>query len=70
MFSISLHRANHIRRYSVSAASGSGWEVRLENDRALTRLEHYQDWHRVERIVAAFRREVSELTEQGWQIES
>ena len=26
------------------------------------------DWHRVERALAMFRSEVSELTERGWQI--
>jgi hypothetical protein len=28
----------------------------------------YHDWHRVERALAIFRLEVSELTERGWQV--
>jgi hypothetical protein len=27
---------------------------------------HYDDWHRVERALAAFRLEVSALEQQGW----
>jgi hypothetical protein len=45
-----------------------GWEVRLEEDRKLSRQFLYQDWHRVERAKALFEREVSELRAQGWQI--
>jgi hypothetical protein len=66
MFSISLHHAEHVRRYAVHA-SQSGWEVTREQDRQLTR-RHYEDWHRVERTVAVFKWEVSELTASGWQI--
>ena len=67
MFSVSLYRADHVRQYSIRSRSGSGWEVRLEEDRALTRHAWYHDWHRVERRLEMFRREVDELTAQGWE---
>jgi hypothetical protein len=67
MFSISLHHAEHVRRYAVHATP-SGWEVICEQDSQLT-TRHYEDWHRVERTVAVFKWEVSELTASGWQIE-
>jgi hypothetical protein len=67
MFAISLRHDDHVRRYSISPAGATGWEVRLEEDRTVQRHEHYTDWHRVERMLARFEREVMELTEQGWQ---
>jgi hypothetical protein len=69
MFSASLRHADHVRHYSIAPAKPSGWEVRLEEDQTLRRLNHYQDWHRVERSLMQFKREVSELTEQGWNRE-
>jgi hypothetical protein len=70
MFSISLQQDDHIRRYSIQPAAGLGWEVRLEHDHALARLDHYDDWHRVERAKAAFELEVARLTARGWRIQS
>jgi hypothetical protein len=70
MFSMSLRLADHVREYSVSARQGAGWEVKLHEDRTLTRHVWYRDWHRVERTLVIFRHEVAELTAQGWQIQS
>lgn len=67
MFTLSLRQANHIRRYSIHEMEGSGWEVRLEADRTVTRHARYHDWHRVERALALFRLEISRLTAQGWE---
>ena len=68
MFDLSLRRADHIRRYFVREVAPSGWEVRFEEDRELRRRNIYQDWHRVERALALFEREVTELTASGWHI--
>ena len=68
MFARRLRQANHTRDYLIAPAGREGWEVRLEEDRTLTRLEHYRDWHRVERALASFEREVEELTARGWHI--
>jgi hypothetical protein len=67
MFTIVLRHDEHIRRYAVYASPQSGWEATCEDDRHLTR-QHYEDWHRVERVLAVFRQEVSELTASGWRI--
>lgn len=67
MFSISLRNADQTRRYSISPLSTAGWEVKLEQEGQLTRHVYYHDWHRVERMLALFRLEVSHLTEHGWQ---
>ena len=68
MFSINLQRAEHTKRYSISRLSDSGWEVTSENDRQLTRRVRYHDWHRVERALAEFKREVGALTTEGWAV--
>ncbi len=66
MFAVRLSHADHVRLYSIRAVGASGWEVRLEEDEKLQRLDHYRDWHRVERTLALFEREVLQLREQGW----
>jgi hypothetical protein len=70
MFSISLQRAEHVRRYSIRATESYAWEVQTEEDRRLTRSVQYQDWHRVERALAMFHSEVAELMERGWEVRS
>ena len=69
MFSISLRHADHVRHDSISPAAGFGWEMKLEEDREVTRRVRYQDWHRVERAWTMIRLEVSKLTERGWSIQ-
>ena len=68
MYSVSLRHADHVRHYAVHARH-SGWEVVCEEDRALKRCQHYDDWHRLERALDTVRREVHSLTAQGWQVE-
>lgn len=68
MFSISLQRADHIRRYSIRSTRTAGWEVRLEEDNTLTRHVRYHDWHRVERTLAILRLEIAALAAQGWEV--
>lgn len=68
MFSIRLQRAEHVRQYSIRSARDAGWEVSLEEDHAVTRRVRYDDWHRVERALATVRREVADLTQQGWKV--
>ena len=70
MLSITLRRADHVRHYSIRAIRHAGWEVKLEEDRTLKHHIRYDDWHRVERAVELFRREVAGLTAQGWVVEA
>ena len=67
MFSMRLAHADHVRHYSIAPAA-SGWEVRCEEDNTLRRLDHYDDWHRVERALQVFKLEVSRLFESGWRL--
>jgi hypothetical protein len=68
MFHLSLQCADHVRRYSITAANPFGWEVKLEEDREVRRNDLYQDWHRVERAMALFELEVLQLTASGWHL--
>ena len=70
MFSISLQRDGHVRHYSIQQSGSAGWEVKLEADQRLARLDNYRDWHRVERARAVFASEVVELKARGWQVVS
>ena len=67
MFSKTLTQDGHIRRFTISAPSASGWEVRVEQDREVLRSSRYSDWHRVERARGAIEREVGELELRGWR---
>jgi hypothetical protein len=69
MFDVNVVSAEHVRRYSIVLAESSGWEASLEEDRSLCWRETQADWHRMERTLARFRREVSELLDRGWRIE-
>lgn len=68
MFSIVLRNAASTRRFTISPLSDDGWEVILEREDEQPHHVWYHDWHRVERALAMFRLEVSELTERGWRI--
>ena len=68
MFDLRLSHAEHSRHYSITSRSDSGWDVRLEEDDTVRRHDRYQDWHRVERAMALFEREVRELVARGWQV--
>jgi len=69
MFSIALRQNAHTRKYRVTPAAESGWELTMTEDLKPTKHVHFEDWHRVERAVAALQLEVLELTANGWRIE-
>ena len=70
MFDLRLSRAEHVRRYSIHAVAPAGWEVRCQQDQTTCRLDYYEDWHRVERALNAFKMEASRLFESGWHVAS
>ena len=67
MYTRCLHKAAHIRRFSITSTPGSGWEVRYEQDSHVIRSIRYRDWHRVERARMTFAREAALLEESGWK---
>ena len=70
MFSIALRHDEHTRKYRVASSPQSGWELTLTEDLKPTRKVHFEDWHRVERALAALQLEVLELTASGWKVVS
>ena len=66
MYARILRKAAHIRRFTISNTSPSGWEVRDEQDSRLIRTRLYHDWHRVERAKLAFAMEAEGLRDAGW----
>jgi hypothetical protein len=69
MFSIALRHDQHTRKYRVTPARESGWELTLTEDLKPTRHVHFDDWHRVERALETVQQEVMELTAKGWHVE-
>ncbi|HXW05680.1 MAG TPA: hypothetical protein VD833_10645 [Vicinamibacterales bacterium] len=67
MFAKELRQAGHTRRFVVTEAGPSGWEVRVEQDSHVVRHTRYTDWHRVERALSAISEQIGELQRQGWQ---
>lgn len=67
-FEQTLRKDNHTRRFAILTES-NGWRVTDRADSLVLRDTLYTDWHRVERVRAAFRLEVSVLREEGWRDE-
>jgi hypothetical protein len=55
----------HVRRFVVTSDL-KGWEVREEEDSAVLRRAHRDDWHRVERDVQLFEIKALTLKRDGW----
>jgi len=67
MFAKVLQQGEHTRRFSITERGRDGWEIREEHDDAILKQARYTDWHRVERDLARFTREIAELHRQGWR---
>jgi hypothetical protein len=70
MYARTLRKAAHVRRFTITTPSTSGWEVRDEQDSRLIRSRLYHDWHRVERARLAFAMEAAGLRDSGWDEQS
>jgi hypothetical protein len=70
MYTTELSHEGHRRRFILGEAPLGGWELRVEEDRAVVSRVRYTDWHRVERALGAVERLVSELEAGGWRVES
>jgi len=62
-----LVRADRVRSYEVRPVSPVGWEASQSEDQRIVETKRYDDWHRVERMLSRFTREIAELRQQGWQ---
>jgi hypothetical protein len=66
VFTKKLVRAREMRSFEVAAAPNAGWHVSERSDRDVIREHSFSDWHRVERTLLRFNREITELRRQGW----
>lgn len=65
VFAKVLVREPQTRAFEIAAVAGAGWQVReCDGDAVVQR--HCSDWHRVERAIDRFTREISELQRDGW----
>jgi hypothetical protein len=60
-----LNSYGHVHRFVVTSDL-TGWEVREEEDSAILRRVHREDWHRVERDIQLFEIRAMALKGQGW----
>ncbi len=63
MYARTVRKDDQIRRFTITDAGTSGWEIREEAGDRLLRLVVYSDWHRVERARLAFS---AEMADAGW----
>jgi hypothetical protein len=66
LLATTLVRADHIRSFHVHPIP-AGWEAFKREDHRVVHQQRYTDWHRVERTLTRFRREIAALIEQGWR---
>jgi len=67
MYARVFQKAGQIKRFTITDAGLSGWEVREEQDSRVIRSARYTDWHRVERARMTFAREAATLASAGWR---
>lgn len=60
-----LTRSGHVHRFVVTS-DVHGWEVIEEEDSAVLKRVHREDWHRVERDAWLFQVRACTLTREGW----
>jgi hypothetical protein len=65
VFAKTLVREPQVRAFEIAVAPAAGWQVcERAGDAVVER--HFSDWHRVERTISRFTREISELERDGW----
>ena len=65
VFEKTLVRAGNVRSFQILGGP-AGWEVVEQSEDNTARRLKYTDWHRVERTVERFTREIDELRREGW----
>lgn len=66
MFAREFRKADQTRRFTITDAGVTGWEVREEQDSQVVKSVLYTDWHRVERARMSFMRAAETLESSGW----
>ena len=66
VFRKTLVRHPSVRSFEIVLAADAGWQICERRD-GHTVQQHVADWHRVERDLARFAREIENLRRDGWQ---
>jgi hypothetical protein len=66
VFQKTLVRASETRSFHVEADASRGWRTVVSANNRIAHEKIRTEWHRVERDIAAFAREIEELQRQGW----
>jgi hypothetical protein len=67
VFQKTLVRAGEVRSFQIRQRSAEGWEISQETNTGVKQRKPRSDWHRVERDLALFAREIAALRLQGWR---
>lgn len=67
VFQKTLVRAGEVRSFQVHQRSPAGWESSEQANNSVTQRKPRSDWHRVERDLALFAREIADLRLDGWR---
>ena len=67
MYRRMFQKAGQTKRFTITDAESSGWEVREEQDSQVVWSIRYTDWHRVERARMAFASQALNLELSGWK---
>jgi hypothetical protein len=66
LFTKTLVLARQVRTFEVAALPHVGWEASEKSGADIITQRRFSDWHRVERTLTRFDREINELRRQGW----
>jgi hypothetical protein len=66
MYARLFTKAEQTRRFLITNAGSSGWEVTEEQGSQVVSRVRYTDWHRVERARQHFARLAATLEHAGW----
>ena len=66
VFQKTLVRAGEVRSFQVYQGSSAGWESSEQANHREAQRQSHTDWHRVERDLARFTREIAALRREGW----
>jgi hypothetical protein len=67
MFVLHLARGEQTRQYSIRDAL-EGWTLEKRENARTVRIVRFEDWHHVERAIAAVEGEVAKLEREGWKL--
>lgn len=66
VFDKKLVRAGEVRSFQIEQRTPAGWESSRQATHGIAHRQCHTDWHRVERDLMRFSREIAQLRQEGW----